>query len=1353
MEKVERFIKHRFIIMLFMFIGIQLNANERSYSFLHFTNESGLPSSYVKSITQDQFGFIWLATRISVSRFDGMNYQSFPTFNKNGEEIEIFSNLVFMFSDSLLITRTNEGKYYFFDQSNECFRPYQLLNNLGVVQKIVPTDDGYWVCQSNEIYYINALTKKQVNFNEICLKYKLPARTEINDILYRDNLLFAYANDEKILQFNLEKETLLTYNVTTKLDNNTLVLDYIDFENWIWIEDEFLGLARINIEKNEVVYFSTSEENPHYISHNLVHCFTTDKLRRIWIGTEAGITIYDPVLDVSELCRYDLSNPKGLNTDPVYDAFCDVDGNIWLGTYFGGVNFWRANDSFFQTWESGSGKWQLGGNVVSCFEGDKKGNLWIGLEDLGLNYLNRESGELKKYTSDKGNYGLSYNNLHDLLLVDENKLWIASYTGGINILDIKSGQFKHIKHENTPQLNSNVIYKLLQVGDSIFIGTSLGVNVFNLKTEKFSQFKQKTIGSIQFEGITETQNNIWFSSVSAVYSYDKRTNSIEFFDRIPNIKNINFVKADSKNNIWIGDCYEGIACYNIELDSVTIFNKKNGFPASWIFSIEEGEDGWYWASSDKGLIKFHPLLGLNILYDSNSEVPFNQFNYRASFTDTDGNIYFGGNNGMVSFNESVNPMILQHTDVALTGFQLFNIRVAPGKDSPLKESINTIKKLILQYDQNVFTIEFSGLTYSLNGRCQYAYYLEGFESDWNYVGNRNFATYTNLSAGKYTFHVKGSTNNIFNETNERTFQIVVLPPFWLSKWAFLVYFFLAWVFSILLYRFGKYLEKSRAMVEMERREKEHAEEIHKVKLEFFTNVSHELKTPLTLILGPLNKIIDEEKLSPASQKRLFGIEKNARRLFNLIDQLLEFRKIENGKEKLKIVCADVHLFGEEIAKAFENIVDSKDIELISSFPEPGKIAWIDYNKVDKIILNLLSNAFKYTPAGGKIEFDIKLVKKNQKSRNVGNNLIIKISDTGKGIKPEMIDKVFDRFFQIEDETTHLHSSGIGLAYVKNLVALHGGEVRVESEKNIGTCFTVILPASKTDYKVNDIQDIKEQGYQREKSELQIPEIEIIDNKVDITGLSRNPIIMLVEDNKELIDFMKEILESQYQIMLAYNGKEALEKIEKIIPDLVISDIMMPVMDGLEFTKLMKLDLKTSHIPIVLLSAKSGFDNQLKGLNQGADYYIEKPFSPSILEKNIENILSTRKQLIERFKKDDFITVGEVASSESDKIFMENLTAIIKNNINDSSMDVTFLVKTMGLSRSLLHMKLKGLVNCSTTEFMRAVRLKEAVKLIASGKCNISEAAYETGFSSPTYFARRFKEYYGKSPRDYFNMKN
>lgn len=1342
------------IYLMFNFCFICQNraiGNDNVLNFIHYTNKDGLPTSYVKSITQDHCGFIWLATRISVCRFDGKNFKEFPAYDESGNPFSLICNRIFSTSDSTLIARTNDAKYFYFDFDNECFKPYPLLNNIGITQSIEPADKGYWICRDNNLYFLDIKTGKLSELREKVTFGNIPGDVSFINVKKNGENMVAITENKLIVWFDFKRSKIKSFEFPSALESYAVSSFYLDQGNNVWIGDENEGLFRLNLDNGLIDYYSDDMQGDNYISHNLIHCFTEDHQGRVWIGTEAGICLWSPVTKKFTICRYDLSDPSGLNTDPIYDAFCDKSGNVWLGTYFGGINFWSAEKNFFKTWTSGIGNRQLGGNVVSCLREDSYGNIWIGLEDLGVNKLDITSGEISKYSSTSSKNSLSYNNVHDIIFMSDNTMWIATYTGGINIMDIKTGKYTYINRKTSVNLPSDNIYSFLPSGDSVFIATSNGIALYNGRTKNISGFYSDKLKNFQFESMCKTNKKIWFSSSQGVYFFDTRIDSLCKFDRIPEFTNINFVKSDSKGRVWIGDCYDGLCYYDEHADSVVRFNIENGFPVSWMFSIEEGNGGWFWASSDKGLVRLNPEKKIFTLYDSNSGVPFNQFNFRASYKDSWGNIYFGGNNGMVSFNENENPDISKKMEIFFTGMQLFNKSITPGKKSPLKKSINEVEKIRLDYRQNVFTIEFSALSYSYSGKCQYAYYLENFEKTWNYVGNRDFASYTNLSPGTYYFHVKGSVSNIVNEKNERILKIIVNPPFYLSIWAFIFYFFLVWAITIMVYMIGKRFEKSKAQVEMERREKIHGEELHKVKLEFFTNISHELKTPLTLILGPLNKILDEEKLSPAFRKQLSGVEKNAQRLFHLINQLLEFRKIDDGKEVLQVERCDLKSFANDIRDSFEQTAENKNIDFKINIPNEDIPVWLDINKVDKIIFNLLSNAFKFTKNGGGIELKLEVMTREKKGKNAKYNLVISVSDTGKGIEPQMVNRIFERFFKLDNEGSLDKGTGIGLSYVKSLLILHRGEIKVQSELGVGSTFTVILPVSKSDYFKEEISHPSLQ-YIPSKEDIELEtESEESYQFIDSNGFSHDPAILIVEDNNELLEFMKESLEEKYQIFTAKNGKEAMDKIAKHLPDLIISDVMMPLMDGFEFSKRIKSDINTSHIPIILLTAKSGVENRLAGLKTGADFYIEKPFYLNVLEQNIENILNTRIKLIERFKNDAFVSVSEVTHTESDKLFIEKLTAIIKNNISDPDLDVTFLIREMGISRSLMHLKLKSLVDCSATEFVRSIRLREAVKLISNGKFNISEAAYETGFSSPTYFTRRFKEYYGKSPREYFNL--
>ena len=1340
-----------FIVISLVLYPLKGIGNDNILNFLHYTNKDGLPSSYVKSITQDRYGFIWVATRVSVSRFDGKNFKEFLAYDESGNPYSLMCNKIFTYSDSMLIARTNKGSYFYFDFEHEFFKPYKVLNNLGTVQALEPCDGGFWICRDNNLYFVDAQSDKLQELREKVTFGNIPNDVSFVDIKVKNQNMIAITENKLLVYFDFKHSRIRIFEFPATLASYIVSAFYLDSSNNVWIGDETSGLFRLNLDNGLIENYSKDFTGDKHISHNLIHCFTEDHQGRVWIGTEAGLCIWSPKTGKFTISRYELSNPTGLNTDPIYDAFCDKGGNVWLGTYFGGINFWSAEKSFFRTWTSGVGDRQLGGNVVSCLTEDHSGNIWIGLEDLGVNKLDISTGKITRYSSSTADDGLSYNNVHDVFFFSDNTLWIGTYTGGINIMNTLTEKCTYINMKTNLNLPSDNIYSFLPLGDSVFVATSNGIAVYDNKKRDFKLFYPEILGGTQFESMCKTLNRIWFSASNGIYYYDLGSDSLYRFDRIPGFGNINFVKSDSRGRVWIGDCYSGLCCFDKQADSIFFFNKENGFPVSWIFSIEEGHSGWFWVSSDKGLVRLNPEKSIFTLYDSNSGIPFNQFNYRASYKDSWGNIYFGGNNGMVSFNENDNPDVSRKMEIFFTGMQLFNKPVMPGKKSPLKKSINEVDQIKLDHSQNVFTIEYSALSYSYAGKCQYAYYLENFENEWNYVGNRDFASYTNLSPGTYYLHVKGSVSNIFNEQDERVLKIIVRPPFYLSLWAFLLYFVLAWGMTMMFYWIGKRFEKSKAQVEMERREKQHANELHQLKLEFFTNISHELKTPLTLILGPTHKLLKEEKLSPAFRRQLLGVEKNAQRLYNIINQLLEFRKIDDGKEKLKVARCNLEYCLKEIRDSFEQVAENKNINFKVIAAQRDVPVWFDVNKIDKIIFNLLSNAFKFTNEGGTIELKVDVGNRDGKKKNGRHNLVISVSDTGKGMTPEVVNRVFDRFFQFGNEGLFNQGIGIGLAYVKSLVAMHRGEIRVRSEIGKGSLFIVVIPVSKADYSKDELSDQVLQYIPNteevDMDVLDVGEVEIEDSN----GFSHNPVLMIVEDNLELLEFMKVSLDEKYQIFAAKDGQEALGKLRTVLPDLIISDVMMPVMDGFELTRRLKNNIETSHIPVILLTAKSGAENKLTGLKTGADFYIEKPFYLDILEQNIENIISTRKNLIERFKSDVYVPVSEMAHSESDKLFIEKLTNIIKDNISDPNLDVTFLIREMGVSRSLLHLKLKSLVDSSTTEFIRSIRLREAVKLIAGGKYNISEAAYETGFSSPTYFTRRFKEYYGKSPREYFNI--
>ncbi|UII26182.1 ATP-binding protein [Fulvivirga maritima] len=1306
--------------------------------FVHYSSQEGLPSSYVKDIVQDKYGFIWLANRENVCRFDGYNFKTFPAYTADGVEFNLRTSALITTSDSVVVCKGMDNQYYYFNQESEVFSPYEAFNKFGGFDEVIPAvDNGFWVLKEQQVFHLKEQGDELIQLSNYFPDLDMSKISATRVVSKGGKLAIAGDHSDIVIA---EKAGVSYYNLPFEED---IAAFYFDNYNNLWVGCHQNGLCRIDLDTHSLEFFSSNAENGLHLPHNMVHCLQEDAQGRLWIGTEGGLCLWTPEKQIFAYYKHDLKETDGLSSNPIYTAFKDRSDNIWLGTYFSGINLWNSGSSFFNMLPAGICDLCLRGNAVSSLTEDDQGNIWIGLEDMGLNMLNKRTGRIKNYPIDNGaHHGLSYGNVHDLYFASKHELWIATYTGGINILNTETGHFDYINKTNSA-LMANNIYDLQNKGDSIFIATSNGINVYQRSTDNLMPFFEDVFEGLVVESIALTKDLVWFSTREAIYSYNSKKKVVKKLEKI-DLKGINFVKSDSKGRLWIGDSFSGLYCYSEEADKVYRFNKHNDFVGTWFYGLQEGADGHFWASTDQGLIRLNLEDSTSTVFNNDSGVPFSQFNYRAAFKDSKGIIYFGSNQGLIYFDEEKSGLLNECPGrVAFTDFELFNESVRPGtENSPLDESINLTDKIELEYEQNVFTLEFSVRNYANKGKGHYAYYLEGFESGYNYAGSRNFASYTNLSPGEYTFKVKASLNNVNWDSPVTEIKIVVKPPFWMSGWGYALYAFIILTVFVIIYWVGARIQKSKTMVEIERKERMHAVELNQVKLEFFTNISHELRTPLTLIIGPLSKLLSDAKVSPTVKKRLSAIDLNARRLLKLLNQLLEFRKIESGNAALKVSKARISDLMDNLEQSFKNTAKENKLTLNFDYKNANQEIWFDQSKVEKVLINLISNAFKFTDQNGTITVSAEVKE---------NRLTIKVKDTGRGMEQRVVSRIFDRFYQSEKNDVDVKKyfgSGIGLAFVQSLVELHKGVIKVKSTPNIGTVFKVQIPVNMESYSEDE----------RRTSEY-VPDLQheplvltpaIIDDENEEAGQEedKRPAILVVEDNLELIEFISGTLSEHYQVFKAGNGLEGLKVLEDQQIDLIVSDVMMPLMNGLEFTSKVKSNIETSHIPVMLLTAKGGPENTFEGMKTGADYYIEKPFMAHILEYNIFNALNTRRNLIKRFKVDALMPVTELTHSDADKEFINKLTDIIKENIDKPSLDVSFLMNEIGLSRSMLHIKLKKITGNSATEFINTVRLKEALKLMADSGCNVSEAAYRTGFSSPTYFTRRFKQYYGQTPRDF-----
>ncbi len=1318
--------------------------------FIHYTDANGLPYSGITDITQDTHGFMWVATRISICRFDGYSFREYSVLGADGKPA-VVSNSKFFWYKNKLYLKSIGARIFQFEETEGVFREQKHLLTGKSTLFFYPGKDGFWVGEKNEVYFLeeslDSMSSLAEHFpfaGDVLQGRTCRALLEDKGILY---LLL----DGGFLVSIYPKEQLVEVQQYEALSGRNLMEMKADHGGGIWVRTTDAGAFRLQPQNGQWDHFSYEGEGSRHLSQNLVRTIEEDREHNIWIGTEYGLCIWNPGLDQMQYYQYDVNDPRGINSNAIYVLHCDAVGDMWVGTYFGGINLYSSNKEFFNYITAGVGDYYLGGGQVSCIEEDPEGNLYVGLEGYGFNRIDKETRTIRKFIHQDGKNSLSYDNVHDLLFGPDGRLYIATYTGGLNIYDPLTDRFECINRANTPGFPSDAVYALLTRGDSIFIATEAGLVIYNNHTQKIEPFFQDKLGQTDVTSISLSSNELWISVVRGLIVYNFDTQEFRNFDKLRGPVSISFVEADKHGNIWIGDNFRGVYVYWQAADSLEHYSPYQDFPGKRVFGMVQGQDGNFWISTSNGLVKFEPTSQNAVVFNRQSGLPFTQFNYGAYFRSTSGKIYFGGINGLIYFDEQDDYFAKGLNQAVFTDFELFNKSVLPGTGHVLDNPIHQTKDIRLKYEENVFSIHYSAMNYTQPGQVQYAYMLEGFDPDWNLVGNQTRASYTNLSPGRYTFRVKASLDNTEWSAEETSLQIIVAPPFWLSPLAFFIYAFLFIGGLIVFYFVSVKMEKSKSMLALERQEKAHQEKLNRMKLDFFTNISHELRTPLTLIAGPLSNLIREPDIRGATRRKLEKVNHNVDRLLGLINQLLDFRKADGGQEVLKVRRCNIIHFIHDIKEAFEDLADNKQIVFDLQLNVEKEELYFDPEKLERILFNLLSNAFKYTPEQGHVLLEVKTTDGGLDGEDAYKTLRIKVKDNGAGIPKDQLKNVFERFYQVKSSGMIPTGSGIGLAFVKTLVQLHKGKIKVRSNENHGTIFCLTIPVEAKSYQDPERSE-SELAFTSKAGEWVDREFKNILSPFLVEVQKGQSPILVVDDNPELLEFLRESLSAKFTVHTATHGLEALAMMEKIRPELLISDIMMPEMDGLELTKRVKENIETSHIPVILLTAKAGVENQFEGFAYGADFYIEKPFYPELLVKHVENLLSTRRRLIELFKKDIYITPAEITHSKSDQEFIEKLTSLVEGHIDNQDLDISFVLKEMCISRSLLHLKLKKIAGCSATEFIRSIRLKKAAKMILTGECSISEAAYSNGFSSPSLFSRRFKEFFGMTPSQYVDSK-
>jgi signal transduction histidine kinase/ligand-binding sensor domain-containing protein/DNA-binding response OmpR family regulator len=1341
---------------------------------------------------QDSRGFLWLGTEDGLNRYNGYEFKVFMDDPEDSTSLsEGRIQAIFEDDDGILWIGTFGGGLNKYNFSTEKFTEYRhypndptSLSDNEVLSILKDRFGNLWIGT-----YGGGLNKLESGYEKSSFLSFICYKADINDkSSLSGNEIYSIYEDKKgtiwigtnngLSVYQREKDNFINYTHNpanpNSISRGEVYSIYQDKEGDYWIGTFGGGLIKAVWSGNKLepfvfIHYENIPNDPKSISDNKITTIYESDEGYLWIGTfVGGLNIFNRETERFTCYKHIVNDPTSLSNNTIHSIYEDNTGIIWIGTYGGGgLNKYNRLKEQFNPYRYYLSK-PMNKTIRSVYQiyEDRSGILWIATYD-GLFKYDRVNGLWKNYTHDSSNpNSVSEDKVISICEDNLGNLWIGTIGGGLNKLDREKEKFVHYKHDpNNPKSLSNniVLYVYKDKSGTLWIGTyGGGLNKFDAEKEEFLWYKHdpddlKSISDNRVRPIYEDRNgNLWLGTWSGgLNKFDREKEEFTYSKYNPNDStsisddNIFAIYEDNSNALWIGTT-RGLNKFDRKNEVFKSYYVKEGLPGGSVCGILEDNNGNLWLSTNQGLSKFNPNTEQFKNYDVTDGLQGNICKIFAYCKTKSGEFIVGGNDGINIFHPNSLDSNANIPPIIITDFQLFNESVPVGFDKKsertiLSNSIIETSELELSYEDKVFSFEFAALDFYAPENNKYAYIMEGFEDNWNYTDAiRRFVTYTNLDPGEYTFRVKGSNNQgVWNEEGA-SLKIIILPPWWATTWAYIIYSIV--ILSIIYFTWKLQLKRIRIKndYQMSKFEAEKMREVDEMKSRFFANISHEFRTPLTLIFGPAKDVIDKTK-EPDTKQSVVIIKRNASRLYGLVNQLLDLSKLESGKMKLEASEQDIIPLLKGYVLSFSSLAERKKIKLSFNAAEDNLNVYIDRDKVEKIVTNLLSNAFKFTPEGGKIDFTVE---------RLDSYAEIRVADSGMGIAAERLDKIFDRFYQVDgSHTRDSEGTGIGLSLTKELVELHKGKIEVESEYGKGATFKVLLPLGKDHLKPEEIAEksVQEKSAVTEDETELIPELEKGKKKSGFDILletNDKPLLLIVEDNIDVRKYVISHLEEEYRLLEAANGEEGLRKALEHIPELIISDVMMPKMDGFELCNKLKTDERTSHIPIILLTAKATSKDKIAGYETGADDYIMKPFDAGMLKVRIKNLVEQRKKLSEHFKKEGLIGIEDKEITSIDKRFLGNVVQIINKYIFDVSFNVEILADEISMSRRNLDRKLIALLGESPSDLIKRIRLTQASKLLTTKSGNISEIALEVGFSNPAHFSNCFREQFGITPSDY-----
>lgn len=1330
-----------FILIAYFFMLLypkdSLANNNSEMRFSKISLEEGLSQSTVYDIVQDDLHNLWVATADGLNKYDGYRFTIYRNDAKNSNSLQSnFVRSLKYIGESKLIVGTKLGVSLYNISSNS-FVNFPLSDEVISITK--KDENHYYILTPNSIYNLDVKTEK------LEFLYKSEKLTFFSSNLYKGRLAVGSNIGLHFFENNEIQKCIL--------DINAMVQDIVEYRNKLCIATEGKGLF-VYSDDGEVTQLMPTAGDKKGLLSPYVRDLEVDSYDRLWIGTMEGLSVYNPQKNNFYNYRYNPSRPNSISHNSIRKIYKDNQNGMWLGTYFGGLSYYHPLQNQFGLITHIPYANSLNDNVISCIVEGKNEELWIGTNDKGVNHFNRSTGKYTYYSTDNG---LLSNNIKAIML-ENGTVYVGSHGGGMSTIDINTKRVYTYTANNSKLYSDNVYAFVRDKQGRIWIGTLGGLQIFDPRTKTFTDISslnaigkdpQKDVSTLADRSIyslyVDSKERIWVGTEYGVYCYSQNNNLITNYgltDKGQRVRIYSFLE-DVDGNIWIG-MQSGLVLLNDKDATFKTYTIDNGLPNNNVFGILQDAYKRLWISTNGGLASFDSDLKWVRHYTVKDGLQSNQFNVYSYCRTSTGEMFFGGINGINHFYPEQlidNPFT---PEPVISEIKVYNRAILPNDDTQiLKTDISLAKEIELKPNENSFSLFVTVPNYLSGKHNTFSYRLVGDHDDWITVQESNAINYSNLKAGTYRFEVKaGNGDGKWNNT-PLVLDIVVKPFWWQATWFRLGALVAFLVFVVLSFRFYKNRLQIKNELELERLTQKSKEEINETKLRFFINISHEFRTPLSLIISPLKDLM-EKTTDKWSRKQLQLIIRNANKLNYLVDQLMDYRKADLGVFALKVAHGNVTEQIEQLMQDFNVIVKRKNIAFSFRNDTASDLLLYDANYVNLILSNLLSNSFKFTPENGSITVSTQIK---------DNNFVLSVTDSGIGLSDAEKHRIFERFYQVRNE---VKGTGVGLSLVKRLVEAHYGTIQVESNVGEGTTFIISFPQDENVYSLEERkEDISEMPIYGKLTDEKIDllmddETSLYDSQdgENDSATQDRTRLLIVEDDADVRNYLVAGFMDSAHVLIASNGKEAMDILKDEDVDLIITDWMMPVMDGLELCKTVKQNFKTSHIPVIMLTAKTNEEDEYEGLAVGADSYIGKPFDINKLRLKFRNLLRAKQRTLEHYSQSIDVDPEKIAFNELDREFLEKAKKIVLDNLDNIAFSVDDFCKDMLMSRSNLHLKMKAITGESTIEFIKKIRFSEATKLLEEGRYSVSEISIMVGFNTASYFTTSFKKYFGILPSEY-----